>query len=170
VLDAIVGPKAREALKPIRIAIYSRYSGKNQSPMSAKDQADRAVKFVRKQSIPFINFPYSNFDFKKAEFLFFSDEAKSGTRVGRAGYDAFKKCLELGECNVALVDDLSRIVRDLGEQMDVYHLLKYKEVELYSVCDQISSEGPYGQSAFPNQGYSQRNGTRSKCGQNSERA
>lgn len=128
--------------KRIRIAIYSRYSGKNQNPLSSKEQADRASKLIHKKLIPFIKFGYSIYDFESSEIIYFSDDAKSGTKVGRAGYDAFKRCIEGSDCDVAVVDDLSRIVRDLGEQMDFFHLLRFKEVELYSICDQISSESP----------------------------
>lgn len=131
-----------EIKKPLRIAVYSRYSGRNQNPLSAQEQRGRATKKFKSRHTRFLKYTSDEFDYDSATFIYFSDEAKSGTKTGRDGYDGFKKCIENGECDVAIVDDLSRIVRDLGEQMDFYYLLKFIGVELYSVCDEISSEAP----------------------------
>lgn len=134
--------KPAKMKKPLRIAVYSRYSGRNQNPLSAQEQQDRSTKRFKKKQIRFLKYSPDEYDYDSVTFIYFSDEAKSGTKTGRGGYDGFKKCIENGECDVAIADDLSRIVRDLGEQMDFYYLLKFTEVELYSVCDEISSEAP----------------------------
>lgn len=128
--------------EPLRVALYSRYSGKNQNPLSAQEQQGRAIKKFKTRQVQFLKYTADKYDYDAATFLYFSDEAKSGTKTGRDGYDAFKKCIENGDCDVAIVDDLSRIVRDLGEQMDFFYLLKFTGVELYSVGDEISSEAP----------------------------
>lgn len=128
--------------KPLRIAVYSRYSGRNQNPLSAQEQQSRATKKITRKQIRFLKYPPDEYDYDSVTFIYFSDEAKSGTKTGRDGYDGFKKCIENGECDAATSDDLSRIVRDLGEQVDFYYLLKFTGVELYSVCDEISSEAP----------------------------
>jgi DNA invertase Pin-like site-specific DNA recombinase len=128
--------------QPLRVALYSRYSGKNQNPLSAQEQQGRAIKKFKNRQVQFLKYTSEKYDYDLATFLYFKDEAKSGTKTGRDGYDAFKKCIENGDCDVAIVDDLSRIVRDLGEQMDFFYLLKFTGVELYSVGDEISSESP----------------------------
>jgi len=128
--------------QPLRIALYARHSSKNQNPLSTKEQQGRSEKKFRSRQVQFLKYTSDKYDYDTVTFIYFSDEAKSGTKTGRDGYDDFKKCIENGGCDVAIVDDLSRIVRDLGEQMDFFYLLKFTGVELFSVCDQISSESP----------------------------
>lgn len=144
---------SKPAKRSLRIATYSRYSGRNQNPLSAQEQQDRSIKKFKTGQVRFIKYSSDAYDYDSATFIYFSDEAKSGTKTGRDGYDAFKKCIENGDCDVAIVDDLSRIVRDLGEQMDFYYLLKFTGVELYSVCDGISSEAPTAKIQFQIKGF-----------------
>ncbi|GEM_PF-2434664 len=71
------------------------------------------------------------------EFVYL-DRGKTG-RVGRDNYDAFKRGIQLGEFQVGLVYDLSRLTRELGSLLDAYNLAQAYNLELISVSESISS-------------------------------
>lgn len=129
--------------KPTVIAsIYARYSSTNQNCESANDQVQRLLYYLDRGLIPFIKFSTDKYNIVVPPHLIFIDEAKSGRTAGRDAYQRYWIALKNGEAQIGLVDDLSRIIRELGEQTDKYRLLKVLGVELYSLCDNISSEAP----------------------------
>lgn len=129
--------------KPTIIAsIYARYSSTNQNCESANDQVDGITYRLERGQISFIKFSTDKYNIIVPPHLIFKDEAKTGRTSSRAGYEQFWSALRSGEAQIGLVDDLSRIIRELGEQMDKYHLLKILGAELYSVRDNISSAAP----------------------------
>jgi len=126
----------------IYAAIYARYSSVQQSAESANDQIARLLYYLERGQIPLIKFSTSQFNIVVPRHLIFKDEAKTGRTASRNGYEQFWSVLRNKEAQVGLTDDLSRIIRELGEQTDKYRLLKVLGAELYSLCDNISSEGP----------------------------
>lgn len=126
----------------ITASIYARYSSANQNCESANDQVDGITYRLERGQISFIKFSTDKYNIIVPPHLIFKDEAKTGRTSSRTGYEQFWSALRSGEAQIGLVDDLSRIIRELGEQMDKYHLLKILGAELYSVRDNISSAAP----------------------------
>ncbi|MBY0314580.1 MAG: recombinase family protein [Bdellovibrionales bacterium] len=123
-------------------AIYARYSSDNQNRESANDQINRLLYYLDRGQIPLIKFSTAKYNIVIPPHLIFKDEAKTGRTASREGYEQFWSSLRSKEAQIGLVDDLSRIIRELGEQTDKYRLLKVLGTELYSLCDNVSSEGP----------------------------
>ncbi|MCM2354120.1 MAG: recombinase family protein [Pseudobdellovibrio sp.] len=136
-------------VKPtIHAAIYARYSSQLQSAESANDQVDGVLYRLNRNLLPLIKFPIDKYNIVVPPHLIFKDEAKSGRTASRTGYERFWEALKSGEAQIGLVDDLSRIIRELGEQIDKYRLLKIIGAELYSIRDNTSSEGPNSKAFF----------------------
>lgn len=132
---------ARSKEKPtIYASIYARYSSINQNQESANDQIQRILYYLDRDQIPLIKFSTAQYNIVVPPHLIFRDEAKTGRTASRDGYEQFWSSLRNKEAQIGLVDDLSRIIRELGEQTDKYRLLKVLGTELYSLCDNISSE------------------------------
>lgn len=124
----------------IRVAAYGRYSGKNQSAESAKDQIKMIQFAIKDQDVGSVKFPSELFEFQLADEHIFMDEAKSArTTVGRTGYDNFVSCITSGSINVAIVHSLSRLCRDMGDQIDIYNIAQFREVELISLSEGLST-------------------------------
>ncbi len=141
--EAVSKRLERPGTKPtIYAAIYARYSSDNQNRESANDQIERLLHYLSKDRIPLVKFSTAQFDIVVPPHLVFKDEAKTGRTASRDGYEQFWSSLRNKEAQIGLVDDLSRIIRELGEQTDKYRLLKVLGAELYSLCDNVSSEGP----------------------------
>lgn len=140
---------AQLSTKPIaKVAIYARYSSKNQSSASAKDQIDRALYKVEKGQISLTKFPLSTYELKVAADWIVKDEAKSGKTPGRKGYEKILNGIREQQFDVLLVDDLSRLTRDLGDQLALYDLIEFRDIELYSICESISSKSPNAKTFF----------------------
>jgi DNA invertase Pin-like site-specific DNA recombinase len=139
----------RASVKPtIYASIYARYSSDNQNRESANDQIKRLLYYLDRGQIPLIKFSTAQYNIVVPPHLIFKDEAKTGRTASRQGYEQFWSALRNKEAQIALVDDLSRIVREFGEQTDKYRLLKVLGVELYSLCDSISSESENSKMVF----------------------
>lgn len=133
----------RPSAKPtIYAAIYARYSSAQQSAESANDQVTRLLYYLERGQIPLIKFSTAQYNIVVPPHLIFKDEAKTGRTASRDGYEQFWSALRSKEAQIGLTDDLSRIIRELGEQTDKYRLLKILGAEFYSLCDNISSESP----------------------------
>lgn len=123
-------------------SLYARFSSDNQNRESANDQINRILYYLDRGQIPLIKFSTAQYNIVVPPHLIFKDEAKTGRTASREGYEQFWSALRTKEAQIGLVDDLSRIIRELGEQTDKYRLLKVLGAELYSLCDNVSSEGP----------------------------
>jgi len=122
------------------MAAYGRYSSKNQSAESAKDQIRMIQLALKDQDIRSVKFPNDQYEIQLADEHIFMDEAKSArTTVGRAGYDSYMRCIMSGVVDIAIVHSLSRLCRDMGDQIDIYNIVKFKEVELISLSEGIST-------------------------------
>ena len=119
----------------VRVAAYGRYSCDQQSELSAEDQLNRIRHSVKNGLIPGRN----PADLSICEEWFIKDEAQSGKTVGRVGYERIMQGIRAKSFDLLIVDDLSRLTRDLGNLLNLYEMLKWYEVELYSICDRVSS-------------------------------
>ena len=125
-----------------RIGLYGRYSSDQQSPTSADDQIRRIRYNLERKSLPLIKYPPTAFDLLVSEDWVLKDEAESGKVASRKGYNKLLQGIRSKAFDAIIVDDLSRLTRDLGDQLELFDLLKFHKIELYSVCDGVSSESP----------------------------
>lgn len=125
-----------------RVGLYARFSSDNQSPVSADDQIRRIQYRVENNQVIFTKFPLAEYKIKIIDECIFKDEAMSGKVGSRVGYEALLNGIRQRKFDAVIVDDLSRLTRDLGTQVNLHKLLKFNNIELISVCDGISSEQP----------------------------
>lgn len=125
-----------------RVGLYARFSSDNQSPVSADDQIRRIRYRVENDQVIFTKYPLSDYKLDILESCVFKDEAVSGKTSSRFGYENFLNGIRQRKFDAVIVDDLSRLTRDLGTQVNLHKLLKFNNIELISICDGISSEQP----------------------------
>ena len=105
-----------------RCAVYSRYSSDLQSPTSIADQLRLCEAFAERQGW--------------AVVACFEDAALSGFGVEhRPGYFALVAAALQSPppFDLILVEDVSRLTRDLSEVLRLYHRLRLKGVDLVGV-------------------------------------
>ena len=85
----------------MKAAIYARYSSDNQREQSIEDQVRVCRVYAQKQGIEVLN------------DHIYADEARSGSIRDRKGLDALMKSCEEKRFDIVLVDDSSRISRDV---------------------------------------------------------
>ena len=109
-----------------RCAIYARYSSELQSPASIEDQLRLCRAYAERQGWTLV--------------ATFEDSALSGFGVEhRPGYQQLLAAA-LGPSpafEVILVEDVSRLTRDMAETLRLYHRLQLKGIELIGVSDGI---------------------------------
>jgi site-specific DNA recombinase len=111
-----------------RCAIYGRYSSDLQSPTSITDQFRLCEAYAERHGWVVV--------------ARFQDAALSGFGVEhRPGYqDLIAAALGApSSFDVILVEDLSRLTRDMGELLRLYHRLHLKGIELVGVSDGIAT-------------------------------
>lgn len=124
------------------VGVYARYSSDKQNPTSADDQIHRIRYLIGRKSISLIKFPTTDYDLVINSNWILKDEAQTGKVASRQGYSKLLQGIRSKAFNAIIVDDLSRLTRDLGNQIELFDLLKYHKIELYSICDGVSSESP----------------------------
>ena len=117
----------------MRCAMYARYSSDRQNPRSI----DAQVKKCRKQA--------KDNGWTVIEEFIFTDEAISGARTDRPGYQRFMQLVERNRkenlIDVVIVEDPSRLWRDNQEQSRALKLMKFGRVRLVG-CDGSDSALP----------------------------
>ena len=109
-------------------AIYARYSSDNQKEQSIEDQV-RVCKNYAKE--------------KELEVLskhIYCDEAKSGSIRNREGLDALINTCKNKEVEIVLVDDSSRISRDVYYFNQLLCQFMYLQVRLISISDGLDTQ------------------------------
>ena len=113
----------------VRAVIYARYSSDNQSPRSIEDQIALCRSHAAQGGIEIVGV--------------YSDAAISGFgRESRPGYMKLvaDACSRDGrDWSVILVEDISRLTRDLGELLRLYQRLRFRGVDIIGVSDGIST-------------------------------
>jgi DNA invertase Pin-like site-specific DNA recombinase len=105
----------------MRTAAYCRFSSDNQSENSIRDQLRNIELYCDRQGWP--------------RPALYQDQAMSGARSDRPGYQAMLGAADLGAFDVLLVDDLSRLSRDSIESAQAIRTLKYNGVRVIGVSD-----------------------------------
>jgi DNA invertase Pin-like site-specific DNA recombinase len=111
-----------------RCAIYARYSSDLQSPTSIEDQLQLCRAHANRHGWPVV--------------ATFQDAALSGFGVEhRPGYQQLLAAALAvpARFEAILVEDLSRLTRDTGDLLRLYHRLRLKGVELIGVSDGIAT-------------------------------
>ncbi len=118
--------KRRE--KKMKAAIYARYSSDNQREQSIEDQVRVCRIYAQKQGIEVLN-----------EHIY-ADEARSGSIRDRKGLDALMKSCEEKRFDIVLVDDSSRISRDVYYFNQLLCRFIYLHVRLISISDDLDTQ------------------------------
>ena len=112
----------------MKAAIYARYSSDNQREQSIEDQIRVCQNYARDKGIEILN------------GHIYSDEARSGSIHNRKGLDALIKSCEAKKFDIVLVDDSSRISRDVHYFNQLLCRFMYLQVRLISVSDGLDTE------------------------------
>ena len=112
----------------MKAAIYARYSSDNQREQSIEDQVRVCQNYAREKNIEILN-----------EHIYF-DEARSGSIRNRAGLDALMKSSEEKKFDIVLVDDSSRISRDVYYFNQLLCRFIYLKIRLISISDGLDTQ------------------------------
>lgn len=125
--------------EPKRCAIYARYSSDQQRETSIHDQVRKARDYAEKQ------------DWVVLEDYILYDQAISGAKFEERG--SLQRLLEAAEqrprpFDVVLIDDSSRLARNLEDARLSFKILDFNGVELVSVSQGIHSNNPAATELF----------------------
>ena len=112
----------------MKAAIYARYSSDNQREQSIEDQIRVCRNYAQKQGIEVLN-----------EHIY-ADEARSGSIRNRKGLDALMKSCEEKRFDIVLVDDSSRISRDVYYFNQLLCRFIYLHIRLISISDGLDTQ------------------------------
>ena len=108
-------------------AVYARYSSDNQKATSIADQILSCRRFAATRDIVVL------------EDHIYSDHATSGARRDRIGLSALLASGTDGLFDLVLVDDLSRMARDLAFMLELVWSFRYNGIGVWSVADNINT-------------------------------
>ena len=110
----------------IRAALYARYSTDKQREASIEDQARNCRRIAEREG----------WQLGKT----YQDQAVSGSRADRAGYQSMLADAKAGQFEVLLVDDISRLSRDQVEAETTFRRLEHWGVRVIGVSDGYDSD------------------------------
>lgn len=110
----------------MKAAIYARYSSDNQREASIEDQGRNCERGCQQHHLQITHR--------------FGDEAMSGAKVDRPGYQALLEAARRREFDIIVVDEVSRLWRDQEEQWRAVKLLEFKGVHILGVSDGINTQ------------------------------
>ena len=102
-----------------RVAVYARYSSKNQNDVSIEDQFTMTDAYAAKQGWTIT--------------ARFSDRARTGKNAHRPGLKQMFAELRTGAFDVVLVLSVDRLSRNLGDTLQFHDLFLFQRVELHTV-------------------------------------
>lgn len=109
----------------MRTAAYARFSSDNQKDTSIRDQLRNIESYCDQMNWP--------------RPALFQDQAISGSRIDRPGYQAMMDAARERRFDVLLVDDFSRLARDHVEAAQTVRMLKYVGIRLIGVSDGLDT-------------------------------
>jgi DNA invertase Pin-like site-specific DNA recombinase len=109
------------------VAVYARYSSAMQTCTSIDDQVYRCRKYIEDHGGAF----RSN--------LVFSDSATSGASLQRAGFEQLMAAVRGGVVDTIVVEDVSRVSRDMADSAALYRELDYLAVRMIGIADGIDT-------------------------------
>ena len=105
----------------MRVAAYCRFSSDRQQETSIRDQLRNIETYCQRNGWP--------------TPALYQDQAISGARKDRPGYQSMLEAAEMRVFDVLLVDDLSRLSRDHIESAQTIRLLKFAGIRVVGVSD-----------------------------------
>ena len=111
----------------LRAAVYARYSSDNQRPTSIEDQVSACRRYADQEGIVVL------------EDHIYHDRAQPGTRRDRQGLSALNEAASQKCFDRVLVDDLSRMTRDLVFMLDLVRRFRFLNIGVISVADGINT-------------------------------
>lgn len=108
-----------------KVALYARYSSDKQREASIEDQFRNCERACDARRWNIVNQ--------------FFDEAQSGAKTDRVGYQKLLAAARLKEFDVIVVDEISRLWRDQEEQARAVKLLEYLGVHIVGVSDGVDT-------------------------------
>ena len=113
-----------------KCAIYARYSSDRQSPASIEDQIRKCREFAAEKGLEVL------------ETHVYTDEATSGAGTDRPGLIKLSKAAFSTPCafDILLMDDTSRLFRNLGESMQFNEQMKFRGIRVVSVSQGIDTQ------------------------------
>jgi site-specific DNA recombinase len=129
---------AMRSLSGMNVAIYARYSSDLQRPASIDDQVRRCSEYVEERGG------------RVAPELVFSDAAKSGASLLRNGFEQLMRLVRQRPRGVdaIVVEDMSRVTRDLADASHLFRELRYLDVPLVGVADGVDTSGKEAKVTF----------------------
>lgn len=112
----------------LRCAIYARYSSDRQSPSSIVDQTRKCREYAKAKGWEIL------------DGHLYSDEAISGTTTERAGLKSLLAAAQQHAFDVVLIDDTSRLSRQLSDSIRLADQLAFAGVRVVFVSQGIDSE------------------------------
>ena len=119
------------AKAPRTAACYGRYSSDNQKATSIEDQIRACRRFAKARA-----------DIVILPDHIYEDRAQSGARRDRQGLTALMDAAQNRLFDLVLVDDLSRLSRDLAFMLDLVRQFRFLDVGIISVADGIDTLDP----------------------------
>ena len=113
---------------PRNAGIYARYSSDNQKATSIDDQVLACFRFAKNRG-----------DIVVLRDHIYEDRAQSGARRDRDGLSALIDAAQNRVFDLVLVDDLSRLSRDLAFMLDLVRQFRFLDVGIVSVADGIDT-------------------------------
>ena len=110
----------------IRAVLYARYSSDKQREASIEDQARNCRRIAEREG------------WQLGQT--YQDQAVSGSRADRAGYQSMLADAKAGKFDVLLIDDISRLSRDQVEAESTFRRLEHWGVRIIGVADGYDSE------------------------------
>ena len=115
------------AIKTGPVAIYARFSSSLQNERSIEDQVRRCRDFITANG--------GNADMAEV----FPDYAISGSSLDRRGLEAMMLGVETGYIKAIVVEDMSRVSRDIADSATLFKKLQFYQVPLLGVADGIDT-------------------------------
>ena len=114
----------------LRCAAYARYSSDRQSPASIEDQLRKCVEFAERNG------------WRILSQHVYSDEAVSGAGTDRPGLTRLLDAISQSDrpFDVLLLDDTSRLYRNLGDSMKLIEQLNFIGIRVVSVSQGIDTQ------------------------------
>lgn len=122
----------------MNVAIYARYSSDLQRPASIEDQVRRCTEYVAERGGQI------------EPSLVFSDAAKSGASLNREGFERLMRAVRERprRIDAIVVEDMSRVTRDLADATQLFRELRFLEVPLIGVADGVDTSGKEAKVTF----------------------
>ena len=107
--------------KPLRAALYARYSTDKQNDASIEDQIDSCVDYARRQGWEIV--------------ASYHDRAVSGASMFRTGIEALSRDAQAGKFDVVLTEAMDRVSRSLADVAKFHDRMEFHRVTFHTITE-----------------------------------